>query len=101
MRMLIMFDLPTLTQNDMREYRRFRKYLIKSGFIMMQESIYSKLVLNNETAKLVANQVRKNIPRDGLVQMLVVTEKQFGSMEILVGNLQSTYIDNDKRLVEL
>lgn len=99
--MLIMFDLPTLTQNDMRAYRRFRKFLIKSGFIMMQESIYSKLVLNNETAKLVSKQVRKNIPCDGLVQMLVVTEKQFGSMEILVGNVQTTYIDNDKRLIEL
>lgn len=96
-----MFDLPTYTASDLREYRSFRRFLIKSGFIMMQESIYTKLVLNTPTAELIKTQVRKNTPKNGCVQMLTITEKQFGSMEFLIGEGQQTYIDNDKRLIEL
>jgi CRISPR-associated protein Cas2 len=101
MRILVMFDLPTYTSGDQREYRRFRKFLIKNGFIMMQESIYTKLVLNPSSAKLARNQVRKEIPKEGLVQMITITEKQFASMELLVGATQTSYIDTDNRLIEL
>lgn len=101
MRMMIMFDLPTISLQDMREYRRFRKFLIENGFIMMQESIYTKLLLNGSQATLMSKQVKKAVPKDGLVQMLVVTEKQFAGMELLAGELNSTYINSDKRYVEL
>ena len=40
MRVLIFFDLPTLTVNDRQNYRTFRKFLIQNGFMMMQESVY-------------------------------------------------------------
>ena len=36
MRVLVMFDLPTETAENRRNYTKFRKYLIKSGFMMMQ-----------------------------------------------------------------
>lgn len=101
MRMIIMFDLPTISLQDMREYRRFRKFLIENGFIMMQESIYTKLLLNGSSATLMSKQVRKAVPKDGLVQMLVVTEKQFAGMELLTGELNSTYENSDKRYIEL
>lgn len=101
MRILLMFDLPTITSIDMKEYRRFRKFLIKSGFIMMQESIYTKLVINTPSADLVRQQIRKTIPKEGLVQMITITEKQFQNMELLVGQKQTYFIDSDKRLIEL
>ncbi len=44
MRMLVFFDLPTLTKEDKRNYRQFRKLLIKNGFIMLQESVYCKMM---------------------------------------------------------
>ena len=44
MRMIVFFDLPTETPQDRREYTRFRKFLIKSGFMMMQESVYLSLI---------------------------------------------------------
>ena len=43
MRVMVMFDLPVITTEQRREYTRFRKYLLKNGFVMMQESIYTKL----------------------------------------------------------
>lgn len=33
MRILVMFDLPTLTSEDLKMYRNFRKFLIKNGFL--------------------------------------------------------------------
>ena len=50
MRILVMFDLPTVTSADRREYALFSKYQIKSGFMMMQESIYCKLSPNSTLA---------------------------------------------------
>lgn len=40
MRILIFFDLPTETAKDRKTYSKFRKFLIKEGFVMMQESVY-------------------------------------------------------------
>ena len=101
MRVLVMFDLPTLTQKNMRDYRNFRKYLIKSGFLMLQESIYCKLVPNSNAGNLLLENIRKNRPDEGLVQVLRVTEKQFAKMEYITGNKKSDVLDSDERLVIL
>ena len=101
MRMIILFDLPTLTYNDMVSYRRFRKFLIKNGFIMMQESIYTKLCLNGSAAKCVIDNIKKNKPEKGLVQLLTVTEKQYANMEYLVGSNTGEYLSTTERLVVL
>ncbi len=101
MRILVMFDLPTETSEDRRNYRQFRKNLIKNGFIMMQESIYVKLVMNQGSADLVVKNIRRFCSGKGLVQILQVTEKQFSKMEFLVGEAQTDYVDSDERFIEL
>lgn len=84
MRILVFFDLPIETSKDRKIYSRFRKFLIKGGFIMMQESVYSKLTLNNSITNAIRDKIEKNKPPKGIVQMLVITEKQFSSMEYIV-----------------
>lgn len=84
MRILVFFDLPTETSKDRKVYSKFRKFLIKEGFVMMQESVYVKLVLNNSVTNAVKEKIEKNKPSKGLVQLLVITEKQFNSMEYIV-----------------
>lgn len=101
MRIVVFFDLPTTSSEDLREYNRFRKYLIKSGFIMMQESVYTKIVLNNTVGDAVKAGIRKNKAKKGLIQMLTVTEKQFEKMEYVCGNKKSDVIDSDEKLVIL
>lgn len=101
MRILVMFDLPTITSADNREYRKFRKYLIKSGFMMMQESVYCKIAINQSACYYIMNDVRKNKPPSGLVQMLSITEKQYQKMEILVGEVKSDLLTSDERVVVL
>lgn len=101
MRMIVFFDLPTLTDKDRREYRNFRKLLIKNGFIMMQESVYTKMLLNQTAQKSVMELLKKNKPASGLVQALVITEKQFSNTVNISGDFKSDVIDSDERLVIL
>ena len=81
MRVLVFFDLPVQTSEDMKNYRLFRKTLLKNGFFMMQESVYCRMVLNQSVEKNVIQTIRKAKPPAGLVQILTVTEKQFSKME--------------------
>lgn len=101
MRILLFFDLPVDTAKNRRDYRKFRKFLIDEGFIMMQESVYSKLALNNSVVNSVKIKVNKNKPPKGLVQMLVVTEKQFNSIEVIVGESKLDILDSTERLIVL
>ena len=100
-RIILFFDLPTESLENKREYRKFRKFLIKKGFLMLQESVYCKLALNQTVAKAVVNSVKSNKPKDGLVQLIVITEKQFSKMEYICGENKSNIIDSDSKLVIL
>ena len=101
MRIMVMFDLPVLTLQDKREYRKFRKYLIKNGFLMMQESIYTKLVPNDSSANWVIQGLIKNKPINGLVQALRVTERQYSKMDYILGEYKSDVLESDERIVFL
>ena len=101
MRVMVFFDLPVQTSEQRREYAQFHKHLLKSGFIMMQESVYCKLALNMSAVNAIMESVRKNKPPEGLVQMLTVTEKQFARIEYVVGESQTEIIDSDERTIFL
>lgn len=101
MRLMVFFDLPVETPQERREYTRFRKFLIKSGFLMMQESVYCKLALNQTAMDAILDSVRRHKPPAGLVQALAVTEKQFARMEYIVGSYSGDVVNTDERYVEL
>lgn len=101
MRVLVFFDLPVLTSENRRAYAKFRKFLLKSGFMMLQESVYCKLALNGSIVHTIVDNVHKNKPEEGLVQILTVTEKQYANMDIVVGKMKSEILDSDERLVIL
>ena len=99
MRIMVLFDLPVETPLQRHNYGKFRRYLIKNGFMMMQESVYTKLVLNGTMVNLMKNKIRKNKPQEGLVEMLVITEKQFSGIEYVSGGEQENIVDGEERLI--
>lgn len=101
MRILVFFDLPVTTSEHRRAYARFHKFLLKSGFMMLQESVYCKLALNGSAANSIIESVHRNRPEEGLIQLLTVTEKQYSKMDIVVGSVKSEILDSDQRLVIL
>ena len=101
MRVIVFFDLPVVTGEERRAYVQFRKFLLKSGFMMVQESVYCKLALNGSAVNAIVENVRKNSPNEGLVQLLTVTEKQYSKMDLIIGDVKSEVLDSDERLVIL
>lgn len=101
MRVIVFFDLPVVTNEERRAYTQFRKFLLKSGFMMVQESVYCKLALNSVAVNTIIENVRKNSPEKGLIQLLTVTEKQYSKMNFIIGDFKSEVLDSDERLVIL
>lgn len=88
-RLIVFFDLPMVTKKDVRAYNAFRKWLIKQGYIMMQFSIYCKLFGNRDAAVQHVNDLRKNVPSQGQVRVMMVTEKQYTKIILLTGEVSA------------
>lgn len=101
MRILVFFDLPVTTETNKKAYRKFRKFLLKNGFLMLQESVYCKMALNSIAVKTIVDNVHRNKPEEGLIQLLTVTEKQYSKMDIIIGDIKNEILDTDERLVIL
>lgn len=101
MRVIVFFDLPTLTGEDRRNYRKFRKCLICNGFIMLQESVYCKMITSPSVEKSIDLLLKNNKPANGLVQSLVVTENQFSKMKFISGEWKSDVVDSEDRVIIL
>lgn len=85
MRIILFFDLPMITEDDKRIYTRFRKELVRNGYMMLQFSVYSKICTNREAAVNNILKIKKNVPENGSIRILLVTEKQYSKMEIILG----------------
>ena len=102
MRLIVFFDLPVGTSSQRKNYAQFVKFLKKNGYLMMQESVYSKLAINDKVASSLVCKLRENKPDEGLVQVLKVTEHQYAGMQYIVGGpLESSELDDTNELVIL
>lgn len=72
---------------------------MKNGFAMIEESVYSRMVINGNARKAVEDIVRKNKPPKGIVALLTVTEKQFANMELIVGECESNVVSTTEQVV--
>ena len=101
MRMLLFFDLPRDTSAEVTAANRFVRELKKEGFLMLQESVYCKLLLNMSAYEPVRKEIEKIKPEKGNIFLLTITEKQFSSIEIVLGEVAHKEFDSFERLVVL
>ena len=80
-----MFDLPVTTKRARRAYARFRKTLLGEGFSMLQFSVYARYCTGEEGSDAFRRRLREQLPREGQVRLLAVTDRQFGRMEVFFG----------------
>ncbi len=100
MRVLLMFDIPTKSKKEQKYATRFRNELIKLGFFMMQFSVYMRICKGVSSANAVIARVRGILPPLGNVRTLIITEKQFDNMQILLGSAGfNERVNDDKNLV--
>jgi len=80
-----MFDLPTDTKAERRDYTRFRKVLLKDGFAMMQFSVYIRHCASEENTAVHSQRIENALPAGGEVRLLCITDKQYERMKIFWG----------------
>ncbi|CAM3282402.1 CRISPR-associated endonuclease Cas2 [Filibacter tadaridae] len=86
MRLIVFFDLPVVEASDRRQYTKFRKFLLKDGYIMLQYSVYMRICNGEDAVQKHMNRLHSRIPRvNGAIRCLKITERQFENMEILLG----------------
>lgn len=85
MRILVFFDLPVKTKPQRRKATQFRNFLIKDGYYMVQFSVYARVCNGNDMVELHKKRLKANVPDDGSIRVLVITEKQYENVEILLG----------------
>lgn len=101
MRMILFFDLPATTKSDHREYTRFIKLIKSKGFVMLQESVYTKLALNPSIVNSTLGEIRKKIPPEGCISILTITEKQYSSIDQLIGEIKTDIIMSEDKIIKL
>ena len=87
MRILVFFDLPVKTKKERREATQFRNFLLNDGYHMIQYSVYARVCNVMDAVSKHRTRLRQNLPCNGSIRMLVITEKQFEAIEILIGKL--------------
>lgn len=85
MRMMVFFDLPVVSKADRRAYTVFRRFLLNDGYDMIQFSVYGRILNGNDAEEKHMKRLLANLPPEGSVRVLTVTEKQYASMKLLVG----------------
>ncbi|MCA1972484.1 MAG: CRISPR-associated endonuclease Cas2 [Caenispirillum sp.] len=85
--LLVMFDLPVTTSAERRRARRFHDYLLDEGFTMKQFSVYLRYFDSRAKADAAAERVGREVPLEGMVSILFITDKQFGQMRNFMGRV--------------
>ncbi len=101
MRMILFFDLPSVSKSEHKEYSKFIKMIKSKGFCMMQESVYTKLALNESVVISTMRDIKSKLPKDGIISVLTITEKQFSSIEHILGSINTDVIINEDKIIVL
>ena len=88
MRILVFFDLPTKTKSDKRAYTLFRRFLIQDGYDMLQWSVYARITNGEDATRKHKQKLIANLPKNGAIRCMKISEKQYASMEILLGTIK-------------
>ena len=99
MRIMVFFDLPVKTKAERRAATQFRNFLLNDGYHMIQYSVYARVCNGMDAVANHKARIKRNLPCNGSIRMLVITEKQFEAIDILLGKL--TEADDDFQCEQL
>lgn len=85
MRLMVFFDLPMVTKAEKRAYVQFRKFLLNDGYDMIQWSVYGRILNGTDSEKKHMARLADNLPPEGSIRCMTVTEKQYAGIHLLVG----------------
>ena len=98
MSIMVFFDLPVKTKTERSIATKFRTFLLKDGYHMVQYSLYARVCNGMDSVEKHIKRLKANLPPNGSVRVLTITEKQYESIKILVGelSLEEKSADNEQ-----
>lgn len=99
--MMLMYDLPFDEPDQVKQYNTFRKRIKRLGFYPLQYSVYVKVVPNNTNYKTLIRKIYNDLPNDGNIRLIKITEKQYEDMLFLKGtrNLHEQIVGDNQVVV--
>ena len=85
MRILVFFDLPVKNKKKKKKATQFRTFLLKDGYYMVQYSVYARVCNGNDMVELHKQRLRMNVPDEGSIRVLTITEKQYDNVDVMLG----------------
>ncbi len=86
---MVLFDLPTLTEDNRKEANGFRNTLLDMGFERMQFSAYLKFASSQAALDVISVRVEAALPPHGKVTCIAFTDKQYERMRHFWGSKQA------------
>ena len=83
-----MFDLPVMTKAQRRGANKYRLMLYEAGFAQVQFSVYAKYLVNATGVRGLLPTLRAEIPDDGEVRVLRLTDEQWAGTYRSFGRVQ-------------
>lgn len=99
--LFVFFDLPVGTKTERRTATRFRNFLKDDGYMMLQFSVYARVCRGEDGAMKHVARVTRNLPGNGNVRALQVTDRQYGRMRLLLGEATKTESVGSRQMVLL
>ncbi len=82
---LVMFDLPVLTDRERKEATRFRNNLLDEGYLMIQFSVYARPCVSYEHLEKHLAKVKVFVPAAGNVRIMFMTDEQWKKSVTVIG----------------
>ena len=96
---MVFFDLPVKTKQQRREATAFRNFLLKDGYHMLQYSVYARVCNGADSVEKHRQRLKAHVPVIGSVRSLVITERQYQKIDVLLGPLSVAEMDEAAELL--
>lgn len=80
-----MFDLPTTTKQDKRNYTEFRDFLLSDGYLMLQFSVYVRSCVSFARQETHLARLRGACPAQGKITGVFITNAQWNKTFFFYG----------------
>ena len=85
--LMVFFDLPVTEASERKAATQFRNFLLRDGYIMLQFSVYARPCYTQEAISKHLQRVQAHTPTSGSIRALMVTDKQYARMRVLLGKM--------------
>ena len=97
--LFVFFDLPTKTKPERRAATRFRNFLLKDGYMMIQFSVYARICNGKDRIDKHMQRLQSVLPKKGAIRAMQITDKQYERTKILVGTKKNNEETKTEQLV--